>query len=363
MLSDAFLKESGANTLLLSATPFKLYQTLEETAESGVDEHYQEFLEVMDFLFDDEITAARFRKKWSDFSVSIREASSDRSALIKIKSSKQTAEETLYGNVCRTERLLVDPDGRFIGDSQTQKPLEISDKDILTFIEAEKLSETEHIPVEYVKSCPYPLSFMEHYQYKTNIKRLKPSFSRRARKMLFVDERKLKKFDLLPANNARLECLTRVAFEDKAERLLWVPPSIPYYAFQGVFKGKERFSKVLVFSAWDMVPRMIACMLSYECERRTIGKLYAKESDIRNKGYLSNARARYPYRKLTENRIKPLTTASWTLAELYHPVEHMGKSLREIERFLKAPIIAPPTKYRTIHGAYFCAPLRCKASA
>ena len=59
-----------------------------------------------------------------------------------------------------------------------------------------------------------------------------------------------------------------------AEKLLWVPPSKPYYALGGAFEGAEHFSKTLIFSSWEMVPRMISIMLSYESERRTIGKLF-----------------------------------------------------------------------------------------
>lgn len=335
MLINAFLKESDAKILLLSATPYKLYQTLEEAAENGVDEHYKEFLEVMKFLFDNNEINMRFEEIWENFSTSLRMVSSDFSVLINIK---RKAENEMYNSVCRTERLLVDPKNSLIDDGQAKTSLAISDKDILSFIEADNLSETEHVPVEYVKSSPYLLSFMEDYKFKSDIKKLKLNLSRRARQMLFVDERKLRAFEPLPSNNARLERLMNVSFEAGEERLLWIPPSLPYYELQGVFKGKENFSKILVFSAWEMVPRMIACMLSYECERRTIGKLYNKESYKQNKGYLSDAKARYPYRKLTENRVKPLTTASWKLAEIYQPIEHMGKPIAKIKDMLKAKI-------------------------
>lgn len=36
--------------LLLSATPYKMYSTLEEIDEAQVDEHYSEFFDVMNFL-------------------------------------------------------------------------------------------------------------------------------------------------------------------------------------------------------------------------------------------------------------------------------------------------------------------------
>jgi hypothetical protein len=335
LLVNAFLKDSGAKTLLLSATPYKLYQTLEEASDSGVDEHYQEFLEVMFFLFDDDERNKYFQEVWRNFSLSIRETTSGISTLIDIK---RTAEDEMFKSVCRTERLLVDSNGSFIDDSRAKTSLNITACDILSFVEAENLSETTHIPIEYVKSSPYLLSFMEHYKYKSDIENMYHEFSRQARHMLFVDEQKLRDFRPLPANNARLECLISEAFKNGVDKLLWVPPSIPYYEPGGVYKGKSNVSKILVFSAWEMVPRMIACMLSYESERRTIGKLYAKEIDKRNKGYLSKAKKRYPYPKLTEDRIRPLTTASHSLASVYSPVEYMGGTLNDIKAEIK-PLI------------------------
>lgn len=346
MLTQAFLGDSGANTLLLSATPYKLYQTLEEAAESGVDEHYGEFLELMRFLFSDDDKNAKFEETWIDFSSSLREVTTDFGTLVNIKGK---AEQEMYSSMCRTERLLIDGSERFIDGSKTDAALSITETDIRTFIAAESLSETTHIPVEYVKSCPYPFSFMEHYKYKLDIQKLKPEIKPKDRKLLFVDEKSLRSYEPLPSNNARLESLMSTALDQGAESMLWVPPSIPYYQPGGVFKGKDDFSKVLVFSAWEMVPRMIACMLSYECERRTIGKLYEKEPDKRNKGYLTEGTSavgifkrksvtRFPYRKLTENRIKPITTASAFLAELYNPVEHMGQSLSTIRKNIKTQL-------------------------
>jgi type II secretory pathway predicted ATPase ExeA len=341
MLATAFLKGSTANTLLLSATPYKLYQTLEEAAEDEQDEHYREFLEVMNFLFDDERKSLQFKETWSNFSMSLREANSNFGTLINIK---KAAENEMYGGVCRTERLLVQSADGFTLDRGVKSSLTISENDILSFLEAERLTETEHIPVEYIKSCPYVLSFMERYKYKTVVKKLKPIISRRGQKMLFVNERKMRSFDALPPNNARLELLENVAFENNAERLLWVPPSIPYYEPRGAFKGKTDFSKILVFSAWEMVPRMIACMLSYECERRTIGKLYVAEAIKRNKGYFvddTDKRVRrFPLPRLTDGRNRALVIANDLLAGFYNGVQSMGSTLRQIKESIRPKVIA-----------------------
>ena len=60
---------------------------------------------------------------------------------------------------------------------------------------------------------------------------------------------------------------------EKVARMLWIPPSKPYYELGGPFQGQEGFSKTLVFSAWEMVPSAIAALLSYEAECLTVGQL------------------------------------------------------------------------------------------
>ena len=50
MLTNKFFNSDKVRMLLLSATPYKMYSTLEEIDETQVDEHYKEFLDVMDFL-------------------------------------------------------------------------------------------------------------------------------------------------------------------------------------------------------------------------------------------------------------------------------------------------------------------------
>jgi hypothetical protein len=283
VLAEAFLKNSSGttNTLLLSATPYKLYQTLEETNESSTEDHYQEFFELMNFLIDDKDKSLNFIDVWKDFSDSLRHSESDFPELLK---HKNTAESHMYETMCRTERLLINSETHFIDDSDAKTPISVDDMDIISFINADQLSD---VPIDYVKSCPYLLSFMDNYKYKDNIREENPKISLAARKTLFLDENAVDTYKKLPANNSRLKKLTDVALESGAELLLWTPPSFPYYELQGPFKGKEHFSKVLVFSCWQMVPKMIACCLSYECERRTIGQLYAKQRDKTSKGYFA----------------------------------------------------------------------------
>ena len=50
MLARKFFARVGVKMLLLSATPYKMYSTLDEIEEENADEHYREFLKVTDFL-------------------------------------------------------------------------------------------------------------------------------------------------------------------------------------------------------------------------------------------------------------------------------------------------------------------------
>ena len=50
MLANKFFNSDKVRMLLLSATPYKMYSTLEEIDEAQVDEHYSEFFDVMNFL-------------------------------------------------------------------------------------------------------------------------------------------------------------------------------------------------------------------------------------------------------------------------------------------------------------------------
>ena len=54
-------------------------------------------------------------------------------------------------------------------------------------------------------------------------------------------------------------------------RLLWMPPTLPYWPLEGPFEGKEHATKRLLFSAWNVVPDVVSAVLSYEAERLMTG--------------------------------------------------------------------------------------------
>ena len=154
ILVQKFLGGGDTRILLLSATPYKLYSTLEEIDEAQVDEHYSEFLQVMDFLFAGDSGA--FRRVWTDYSVALHEMSSGSEAIIQVKNA---AEDAMYSGVCRTERISVMDSGDYTDDSSVKQPLSVTEKDIASYLAAGNLLKVidagHSFPLDYVKSCPY----------------------------------------------------------------------------------------------------------------------------------------------------------------------------------------------------------------
>lgn len=203
----------NATVLLLSATPYKLYSTLEEIDENQLDEHYAEFFQVMNFLFDDEVKDIKFKEVWKNYSHALSELKAGDSAIIRMK---ELAENAMYQGVSRTERISVMDSGDYTDDSSVKHHLQIDENDINSYIQMSRLlskTDSNHsLPVDYAKSCPYLMSFMKKYKIKEQIEKYYIKHpdefgSEREQCLLWLNRNKINKYDELPKTNARLEAL------------------------------------------------------------------------------------------------------------------------------------------------------------
>ena len=356
MLTDKFIHQTKAWTMLLSATPYKLYSTLEEIEEqANEDDHYREFWEVVDFLFRNKPEQnAKLKESWSTYSEKLRLL--DRENLEQVKDYKQQVETILFEAMCRTERMQVSAAGDAMLDTRKSlKPVKVTDDDIRSYLSAARVTEELQEyrrdvpqPVEYVKSAPYILSFMEHYKLKRELKRAyqqNPELEKQLKKNrnAWLKRSDFHNYKRIQFPNARLRQLEKEAFSDNGAKLLWVPPALPYYEPGGPFRQNNGFSKILVFSAWTMVPRMIATLISYEAERRTIGTpTYKADSD--NEGrklYFAKENRRFPYRKLLFKAKKETehVPGSWpetmSLFTLLYPSPSLTKLFRPVSALNK----------------------------
>ncbi|HHU61071.1 MAG TPA: SWF/SNF helicase family protein, partial [Natronincola sp.] len=356
LLTERFFNSEQVRILLLSATPYKMYSTLEEIDELSTDEHYSEFLKVTGFLSATLEEELRFREIWRNYSVKLRTYIAGDTAIVE---AKNAAEEALFAKISRTERISANCAADLIDDSLNAE-LTPTEADIRAYVDGQKLVEAmgvkHNLPVDYVKSSPYLLSFMRSgYKFKRDVirffKRNPDQVNLAKSKYLWLERNQIERFAKLEPNNARLKYLEELAFRQNAARLLWVPPSLPYYELSGPFKGTEGFSKFLIFSSWEMVPRMLSTLLSYESERLNATQLLGRteQRDRTARYFTDGTKKRYPAARMNFNlrlgepqgmNLFCLLYPAKRLADCFDPVDVLNRrpNLQQLENEIEGKI-------------------------
>lgn len=350
MLTRTFFgKEDGPFILLVSATPYKPFTTLEELNENKIDEQYQDFNKLADFLFDGREDIV-FQQVWHDYSKELCHISSDNLDILIAK--KNIAEDTMYEAMSRTER--------YRNSSQDDTYLKISTGDIASYYqmqevlgECNKMSEgrfgVKTLPMEYAKSSPYLLSFMDKYKLKEKLAKAytEHPWKIKQKQQYLIKKKNINTYERIPSCNAKLDKLSNILFGEKGEKhgeqLFWIPASHPYYKIpaSNVFAKNHDFSKVLVFSAWEMVPRMIACMISYAIEQKSISHAfpsatYTNTKENSEKDALDKQEGeKAGTGRLRRESLELVTCCSDFLKDAYNPKAYLGNDLKEIKAGIK----------------------------
>ena len=373
MLAHKFFSAGDVRMLLLSATPYKMYSTMEEIDVLQKDEHFREFNRVMRFLNQANVVQGKlvdeypmFKTVWNNYSVKLKELDKGNEGLLLVKNQ---AEDALYNHVCRTER---DSEKRvedIINTDEVKIPITVTVDDIESYLQMHKLLDemgvSFQVPIDYIKSSPYLLSFMQGYRLKEKIEAYFAENNQKRtnllkRRTFWLRQDQIANYEKLNNNNARLDVLMKHAFKDNAARLLWVPPTQPYYEPQGEYKNIKDFSKTLVFSSWEMVPRMITCLASYEAERinmQTLKTRLKNEVELQGLHYFlddgeentTKKTPRYPRPRLnfafTDNRPRGMSLfcliyPSDFLTKVYDPVACLNErmSLSDIRAHVRGII-------------------------
>lgn len=309
LITESLLNDPAIKVLLLSATPYKMYTVQSEEEEE--ESHFEEFKFIIRFLLNNEDAYKKFLSAWESYSQALLHLRGNQWDFV--RQHKQRVESYLRNFIARTERVTASDDHNTLLRTSEANVLWVSPADIKNFISADtiaaKLGEyylNIHSPVEYCKSSPYPFSFMEGYQLQRIAQ--KAIFEKngefiqtlRANMEAFLPEAAMNAYSNLGIPNAKLQYLLNDTLYNGGSDLLWIPPALPYYQFEGPFKDKVTYSKTLVFSSWVMVPKMIAGLSSYECERLTIGDPVsvgrAEEKSARE--YFKTGKERHPKPRL-----------------------------------------------------------------
>jgi len=298
------------------------------------DDHYADFIATIRFLMaGDADGVAALEASFRDYRLALLTG-------VDVDSQRSEVQDRLVRVMSRTERPTLNGSG--MGRARSLALAPPSEQDILGFVALDRAAKKvdEVLPIEYWKSAPYFLNFMDGYKVGAKIKSLIKSdgASILSSGAQYVSEIAVRTRREVPPNNSRLEGLQDDVMSADLWRLLWLPPSLPYLEAGSVYSTLDRMSitKRLVFSSWSAAPNSIASLLSHEATRRIF------EGTEENK-YTSGSR-RLSYRTAGGHAESLSTLALFTpvpaLANLADPlelvVEHGGTVAKQADAVMWA---------------------------
>jgi len=256
--------------LLLSATPYRMFTTSEESA---TEDHHRDFLQTLQFLVDDASHFAEVETTLRAYREALMAAVSGGSRIV--ASARERLQASLLRVMCRQERVgsTQARDG-MVCERRLNAPVEAPD--VQQYLALERLR--GHLDgrdfMELWKSAPYVLNFAKDYEFKRSFAKncaeapLRSAFAPQA--PTHLDSSQIAAFAAIEPCNARFRLLAEESLGRDQWRMLWLPPSLPYWPLRGAWAHNAKFTKKLLFSCWNVVPDAISALLSYEVERRCV---------------------------------------------------------------------------------------------
>jgi hypothetical protein len=275
-----------AHVLLLSATPYKPYTLQHEINEEN---HYADFLRTLRFLHKGDAAVEQIEPGIRQFRQELLRGPG--ASVAQLEKLKADIERGLRRVMSRTERLAAAGEHNGMLRSVVHDDLAIDAGDLRSYVDMRRIGDAIEAddPLEYWKAAPYTMNFMEGYKFGAALRdhatvpsqdaQLAGCLDGIARSTLPGD--KLINHEAIEFQNAKFRRLVSNLDALSAFDVLWLPPSLPAYQCEGAFAQarQQGITKRLIFSAWNVVPRSIAALLSYEAERRGVGADPATSKD------------------------------------------------------------------------------------
>jgi hypothetical protein len=301
-------------TMLLSATPYKMYTLYQEE-----EDHHQDFLRTLEFLENDLERSRELRRLLKEYRRCMyHHVQDDPRGLFRLK---EDIEKRLRQVMVRTERLA----GQGCHDSMLRECcLEVvpQSDEIMDYLAGQKLSDLLGAGdyLEYWKAAPYLLCFMDGYKLKEQLKAAGDNgLSGQVAELFRISPRlslpweDIKDFRHLDPRNAKMRQLWDETLGKGLWKLLWMPPTLPYYRPEGLFAQHQGQSptKRMIFSTWTVVPKTISAVLSYEADRLAFSSF---EDHPQN-----TPEARSEYRRLLDFRRQEGKPAGMPVLAMLYP--------------------------------------------
>jgi hypothetical protein len=276
---ELFNYSDDLKVLLLSATPYKMY-----ASDADAEDHYSDFIKTTEFLLSDASRVSALTNELSQFRTGLLGARSE-TDLRALDQTKRNIEAVLKKVMCRTERVGTTLSGdAMVKEIEMTPVLKARDLHELRMIEEVGKALGEGESIEYWKSSPYLLNFMGDYKLK-QVLREKAKYKVTAlcnilegQKNSLLKHSVIEKYRPLDPGNARMRSLLSEVENSGIGKLLWMPPSLPYWQPAGAYLNATNVRKQLIFSAWNVVPDAISSVLSYAVERSIVNQPGKKSS-------------------------------------------------------------------------------------
>lgn len=268
LLARNLFRWPGVRVLLLSATPYRMFTVRGDSEDDG--DHFGDFMRTVRFLMDDPRRSDTLAQDLTQF----RRDLASRTPVEELEHVQARITEQLRSVMVRTERLAIS------AASQTEvvhSDLVPTARDVRAYLGVERVASNLGVSgtVDYWKSAPYLLSFLDGYQLRQRLDADFQAHEAELSEALRNNSSALNHLDVsryrpIDAGHPKMRSLIADLDEAKAFDLLWVPPSLPTTQLSGSYATafNQGFTKRLVFSAWRAAPRGVASILSYEAERR-----------------------------------------------------------------------------------------------
>lgn len=275
LLSYADAAQNRIRTLLLSATPYKM--PLQDSDAKG--DHYEDLKITLGFLFQhDKNRIGQVMDGLDRYRKALQGVKTEGVGLV--MQARDEVQSKLRSVMVRTERI---GDTHALNAMVREAPCDVAidskDLKIGRLMDRLSMATKTRDAMEYWKSSPYPLSFMSyskkseyriaqeiHAQLRRPPDPLRTSL--RDWKQLQPTKKKIAAYAPIDLPNGRMRFLQAATLDAGLGKVLWLPPSLPYYSLAGAWAELQVHTKALVFSRWQLVPNGIAMLLSYEAERR-----------------------------------------------------------------------------------------------
>lgn len=263
-LAHQLFNHEAARVLLLSATPFRAFTGPDDTVS-----HQQQFQQTLDFLVrggTDDAASTRIAALLDGFRTDVTNG-------IAPVEQVRTLRDELLQWMSRTERPSADREAMVSESIVGVAPVDA--ESIRQYLQLAGVA--DHVdavlPLEVWKSVPRLIHFMDSYQLgrkaRASVDDGDHTTSSELSRIEQISPEDVSRFAEIPGYNPRLDVLKSQTVGEGWHRLLWVPPTLPYFAPAGPFAGAGAASmtKKLVFSSWSATPTSVSALLSYEANR------------------------------------------------------------------------------------------------